>query len=74
MKRYSAQQMVEKGIFRKIAHSGPAAATLLLGLVAANGSLWLFGHGNVVAAAAIWFVSWLIMWTSLPMVGHALEP
>ena len=58
---------------RWIARAGLAFAILLAGLAVAAGSDWLFDRGQVLTAGVTWFVAWLIMWTSLPMIGHALE-
>ena len=61
------------GMTGQVTRVGLAFATLLVGMVVATGSLWLFGQGNAMGAAVSWFVSWLIIWTSLPLIGHALH-
>ena len=61
-------------LMRQTLHAGPALAILLVGLWAATGCVWLLGGGYAATAAVGWFVSWLIIWASLPMIGHAIEP
>ncbi len=58
---------------QQVAHAGFAFVTLLIGMVVAAGSLWLLAHGNVMAAVAGWFLSWLIIWNSVPMIGRAFH-
>ena len=49
----------------------PAVALLLIGLTVATCALWFLGAGHAATAVAAWFLAWLMIWTSLPTIGHA---